>query len=311
MTRAQARGKSNGIGRINLDAFPPRTRLRSHAMLQTNLRKSQTITPVIAMLLAGLAAGAAGCSGEAGGPLEEINEAGMSFEEFEATVYQEPDTGIYIVDGDTPIVDREALIDFYVNYVQDGALIIHKAGKSVAKWTDQQKLNISYCVNKTGFGGSYSAAVSAMTAAAGAWESAANVNFVHLTQYDTACSSGQKNVVFDVQLVNSGGQYLARAFFPNQSRTSRNVYIDVSAVGSSNPDLTGVLRHELGHALGFRHEHTRPESGVCFEDTNWQVLTSYDKSSVMHYPQCNGINSWALTLSSLDKSGAASVYGAP
>jgi len=31
----------------------------------------------------------------------------------------------------------------------------------------------------------------------------------------------------------------------------------------------------------------------------------------MHYPQCNGTGNWSLTLTSYDKSGAASVYGAP
>ncbi|MDI3287927.1 hypothetical protein QHF83_31735 [Polyangium sp. 15x6] len=60
-----------------------------------------------------------------------------------------------------------------------------------------------------------------------------------------------------------------------------------------------------------RVEHTRPEAGACFEDNNWRGLTSYDSGSVMHYPQCNGTNSWALTLTTKDKQGAASLYGAP
>jgi hypothetical protein len=29
----------------------------------------------------------------------------------------------------------------------------------------------------------------------------------------------------------------------------------------------------------------------------------------MHYPQCNGTNTWALTLTNSDKSGAAALYG--
>ena len=48
------------------------------------------------------------------------------------------------------------------------------------------------------------------------------------------------------------------------------------------------MAHELGHTLGFRHEHTRPEAGTCFEDNNWRPLTPYDSASIMHYPQCNG-----------------------
>jgi hypothetical protein len=118
-------------------------------------------------------------------------------------------------------------------------------------------------------------------------------------------------VLFDVNPVNAGGQYIARAFFPSQSRYTRNVLIDNSAFTSGgDPSLTGVLRHELGHTLGFRHEHTRPEAGTCFEDNSWRTLTTYDQASVMHYPQCNGISSWALELSAKDAQGAALLYGA-
>jgi hypothetical protein len=109
------------------------------------------------------------------------------------------------------------------------------------------------------------------------------------------------------------GEYLARAFFPNDQRTARNVLIDESSFqldDSENLRLVGILRHELGHALGFRHEHTRPESGTCFEDNEFRPLTSYDRFSVMHYPQCNGGGDWSLTLTPLDKAGSACVYGA-
>jgi len=110
----------------------------------------------------------------------------------------------------------------------------------------------------------------------------------------------------------SGADYLARAFFPNDQRSSRNVLIDTTAFQQqSNPTLTGILRHELGHTLGFRHEHTRPEAGTCFEDNNWRALTPYDSKSVMHYPQCNGKGDRTLNLTDMDIQGAVSLYGPP
>lgn len=271
----------------------------------TNLPRKLGLSHALALLLTcGAVALGTGCAMEAEEPVEDVADTQLSWEEFQANVYQEPDTGIYIVNGDEPIETREELYKFWES-LQDGALIVHRAGSADAKWSAAVQNNITYCVSTT-FGAKYNETVQAMASATGAWEAAANVDFVHLSQYDSNCTANQGNVVFDVRPVNTN-QYLARAFFPNQSRKSRNVLIAGSAYGS-NPDVTGVLRHELGHALGFRHEHTRPESGTCFEDTSWRALTPYDSSSVMHYPQCNGKNTWALTLTNQDKAGAAALY---
>ena len=68
------------------------------------------------------------------------------------------------------------------------------------------------------------------------------------------------------------------------------------------------MAHELGHVLGLRHEHTRPEAGTCFEDNNWRPLTPYDSASIMHYPQCNG-TSGNLSMTSQDRAGIRALYG--
>ncbi|WP_194869590.1 M57 family metalloprotease [Myxococcus sp. AB025B] len=262
--------------------------------------------------LAGLAL-LAGCGGEntTPPPSEEVSQ-GMSWEEFLAGVYQEPDTGIFIADGDTPFATEKHLREFYENNVRNGQLIVHTAGGVDAAWNATQKKNITYCVSTTSFGTRYNTAVAAMKSAAEAWEAVANVDFVHVVAQDTNCTASNQNVVFDVRIVNSGNQYLARAFFPNDTRANRNVLIDTSAFGSIPPwTLEGILRHELGHTLGFRHEHTRPQAGTCFEDNNWRQLTAYDSASVMHYPQCNGTQNGDLVITALDAQGAVALYGAP
>ncbi|MDC3954860.1 matrixin family metalloprotease [Polyangium jinanense] len=264
---------------------------------------------VVAFVLVSGALGA-GCAGAPGGD-EAVADTYESFEAFEAVTYREPDTGIYIVDGDTPVDDIKKLEEFYETYVQKGALIVHRAGGQDAKWNDTQKLDLTYCVSTT-FGNRYDAAVQAIKDATTAWEAVANVKYKHVAAQDGSCNAQNSNVLFDVRPTNSNGQYLARAFFPGDSRSSRNVLIDSGAFGNNGPTtLTGILRHELGHTLGFRHEHTRPEAGTCFEDNEWRALTPYDAKSVMHYPQCNGKGDQTLSLTDMDKQGVVALYGAP
>lgn len=251
----------------------------------------------------------------------EAGESGLTWSEFQELVYQEPDTGIYVVNGDEIIETEQELRAFYdrltaaegvagpdgrVASVQE-RLIVNRVGGKDDAWSPAAAQNLTYCISQSSFGSRYSAVVSAMTSAAGAWEGAAKVNFVHAVANDGNCTKNTA-VTFNVRQV-SGGQYLARAFFPSSSRRSREVLIDSTSFGSISPwSLAGVLRHELGHTIGFRHEHTRPEAGTCFEDNNWRALTPYDSGSVMHYPQCNGTNGGDLSLTNSDKQGAAALY---
>ena len=248
----------------------------------------------------------------------------LTYDEFKARAFQEPDTGMYIINGDELIETEEQMQAQYDNFLQsisdaklreegfavvEQGLIINRVGGSDDKWSASTAQNLTYCVSSSSFGSRYSTVVNAMASAAGAWESATGggVNFVHVSSLDGSCNN-RSNVVFNVRQVVSN-QFSARAFFPSTSRRGREVQIATNAFGNIKPwTLTGILRHELGHTIGFRHEHTRPESGVCFENTSWRALTAYDSASVMHYPQCNGTNNGDLVLTSLDKSGANSVY---
>lgn len=244
----------------------------------------------------------------------------LSYDEFKAQAAFDPETSTWVVNGDELIETEQAMhaaYDAYVDSVADTAdpgygvseqgLIVNLVNGRDDKWSGSAAMNITYCVSQSSFGSRYSAVVNAMNTAASAWEGTARVNFIHQSSLDGSCTK-RTGVVFDVRQVCSG-QYLARSFFPSSGRSAREVLIDCTSFGNISPwTLAGVLRHELGHTIGFRHEHTRPEAGTCFEDNNWRALTAYDSASVMHYPQCNGTNTGDLVLTSKDKAGAKLLY---
>jgi hypothetical protein len=248
--------------------------------------------------------------------------AGMSFEEFKAATPYYPEAGKYVVNGDVPIRNEKLLKEFYDRNVAnspappgDGAspeFIILRLGGLDQIWNNALKRQLTYCVSHT-FGARYPLVVADMAAAAAAWEAVADLDFTHLSGEDDRCDSNNNAVVFDVRPINVNGDFLAIAFFPNEPRSARNVFIDNSGFTldpNGNLTLRGILRHELGHTIGARHEHTRPDSGACFEDEDWRGVTDYDAFSVMHYPQCNGQGDWTLRLTEKDKNGVACIYDA-
>ena len=233
-----------------------------------------------------------------------------SFQEFQSSSYKDVDQQ-YIVNGDEPVVDTAQLRDFYDSMVgpatQENGLVVNTVGGADDKWSTSQVGNLTYCVS-TKFGSRYTDIVNTMASGAGLWEAASSkINFVHVAAQDSNCTVRNNNVLFSVEPVQTT-QYIARAFFPSTPKRQRNVLVDDSIWTSGSWTPANIMGHELGHTLGFRHEHTRPESGTCFEDNNWRPLTPYDSSSIMHYPQCNGTSD-DLSMTSTDRQGAVALYG--
>lgn len=146
------------------------------------------------------------------------------------------------------------------------------------------------------------------------WEETCGVKFEYREDLDSATGVGPAGALFAVRSIDAGGAFIAAAFFPNDPINRRRVLIDPSYFSSDlRYDRIGILRHELGHVLGFRHEHIRSNApAACPDEPEFDTiaLTDYDPQSVMHY-FCGDVGSRDLRISRLDRVGAQQVYGPP
>src|SRR5689334_7733197 len=172
------------------------------------------------------------------------------------------------------------------------------------------RYNLTYCIERNTFSASQLAALEpALDAATDSWNGLVNVAFRHEAAQDATCGSGNTSVFFNVRNV-SAGAFFGMAFFPHDPRAVRELQIDDSAftTSSGGRDLQGILRHETGHILGFRHEQ------IWIDCTGEDVgdarhVTPYDVDSVMHYPQCRPSGTGGYRQSDLDWHVAIGLYG--
>ena len=192
-----------------------------------------------------------------------------------------------------------------------GLIALTQNGK-VVRWAPDMVL--AYRVARPTFvnPGEYETVVAAMRDATAAWERTCGVRFEHKADLDDRAGIDPAGAVFAVRAIDAGGVFIASAFFPNDPINRRRVLIDPSFFTTSF-DRTGVLRHELGHVLGFRHEHIHKNAPpTCPDEPDFdaQYLTEYDPQSVMHY-FCGEVGSRDLKITDIDRVGAQQIYGPP
>ncbi|MCI9888583.1 peptidase M16 [Micrococcales bacterium 31B] len=285
-----------------------------------------------ASLTAGLAFAAVGSSTTANAaaaadpaPIVEVTTATIpTWDEFRSGVHQDAD-GVFVVSGDEPIHGEAELRAFYDQLVKQAGggtlksshdhgdeghvdLLLRKTSDGqAAKWNATTARNLTYCISDD-FGPLKQQMIDAMEEGAAPWEAASSgVDFRYLPEEDANCTASNDNVLFPVMPMPESGGTLARAFFPDDADRYRTVVVAPAAFESRWP-LANIMGHELGHTLGFRHEHAHPDSGTCFETGNWYQLTPYDSDSIMHYPQCNGTSD-VPSFSYYDGVGTRAVYG--
>jgi hypothetical protein len=227
------------------------------------------------------------------------------------------DGDYFVVEGDLRMTEQELRAYLAGQRVapkpaaNGGELLVNVIGGEVDFYRNLSERTLTYAVDRKSFQSldRYKTIVKKMELATKSWEAACNgcgLKFQHLAQYDPAPTNDKVN--FTVRSYDSIGNFIASAFFPHDGPSRRFIDIDPSFFG---PDLesaaTGVLRHELGHTLGYRHEHIRGIPGCFTEGGGWLPLTPYDKRSVMHY-WCGGGGNPRLDLSDEDKKAHLKLY---
>lgn len=193
------------------------------------------------------------------------------------------------------------------------------ADKRIIRW--RQGKVLTYFVRRSAFAddAQYQTVANNLRKAAAAWESKCGVRFRYLAELDTAQNVGPDAALFDVrgvrpdQVTEKTKNTLASAFFPDSPVDRRHVWVFPKYFTQAEFDPVGVFRHELGHVLGFKHEHTRSPSAMDCGDEKFEKakpMTPYDSKSVMHY-LCGGGGDKSLSITEIDKLGAQRVYGLP
>ncbi len=220
----------------------------------------------------------------------------------------------YLMEGDLLLTEEQVLGnlrsygDSSTTPKYSGELKVMLQGNSVAIWGKSDRV-LTYAVARSSFSSpaAYQAVVNNMMAATKAWMDACKtcgVRFEHRADQDGAPNLQQ--VRFIVRYKPDETRFIAAAFFPNDPVARRYLFIAPSYF-ENQFDGVGVLRHELGHVLGYRHEHIGGVPGCGIEDSSWKAVTVYDPKSVMHY-YCGNGGTFDMQLTEKDKEGHADTY---
>jgi len=152
---------------------------------------------------------------------------------------------------------------------------------------------IKYCVSRRSFANNlklYNEVKIAVRNAAKDWKDSCDVEFLYRNFDNSSIAIAHQNVDFVVEYRpgDLDSTTFAVAFVPEQFPKLRSIRL-FPCYKWSGYDLQGIFRHELGHILGFRHEHSianiYPPS--CGETALSRYQNQYDNIDTLSFMMYN------------------------
>jgi hypothetical protein len=199
-----------------------------------------------------------------------------------------------IVDGDLLLTKTEYLrlkaVTQQKKMVSAKAVVRTKEGKPV-KWNEP--LPIRFGVFKSAFTSAqeYELVRNSLKTAAEDWMAVCGIEFEFNDKYDLERTPSRykqppPGFSFMVKAANLPPGYLAMAFYPDSGTSMRFLLVDHDFF-KDGVNHVGVMRHELGHVMGFLHELDHPDAPKgCYnrkEVFKEAFNLEYDPTSIMHY----------------------------
>jgi hypothetical protein len=227
----------------------------------------------------------------------------------------------YVLEGDWRVTREEVRARLY-SYISSPTvdqsrgvgneeLYVMKKNGVLAKWPVGQRA-LTYAIKRSSFTpAQYKKVVENFPKATVDWITACecDLSFTHLAQYDD--NPKLTDVTFIVTFQPNDRRFIALGFFPTDPVDQRYLHIMEPYFTNKTYDEIGMLRHEVGHILGYRHSHIGGVAGCAYydePDKGWEDLSSYDWRSAMHYPCGQASRSTKFSLSDRDKADHKKYY---